>query len=316
MPSSGQPVRKRRIIIGGASAIVLLAISYATWLWSGRSLQAAVDRSKIDLVRVIDFAQRCNDCYHDHETFKHEYGPQVELGEFPVSGLRIYLDVDSGSGPQWVILRGTANLPDVIEDFEFVGEDEHELGIQVHSGFNKSLQECLPWLIQRLDPDRAVWVAGHSLGGAVAELLMATLEHRGFKDVAGVTFGQPKVTDARGVKHLAHLKLLRVVHEDDPVPMMPPVFLELGEIGTYQHSGPELLIRPDGKTTHLLRHISDRLNIRSSWADLRKIKPIDHDMTKGYLPALKRAEELRQIIPVVPEIRPSSNQASPTASSQ
>jgi hypothetical protein len=275
----------------------MLAGAVAVSLWCDHAPPPAEDRAPIDLDRMIEFAQRCNDCYHDHETFKREYGPQVEVGEFPVSGLRIYLDSQAAPGPQWVILRGTANLPDVIKDLEFVGANEHELGIQVHAGFDQSLQECLPWVIQRLKRDRPVWVTGHSLGGAVAALLMATLEHRGFKEVAGVTFGQPKVTDARGVERLARLNLLRVVHEADPVPMLPPVFLEVGEIGIYHHSGAELLIRPDGKTAHLKRHPADRWNVRSYWADLRTINPIDHDMTKGYLPALKRARELGRSVP-------------------
>ena len=111
-------------------------------MWSSQSPQQALDYDALDLDRVIAFAQRCNDCYHDHETFKREYGTQVEVGEFPVSGLRIYLDADPKAAGQWVILRGTANLPDVIEDLEFVGGSEHELGIHVHTGFDKSLQEC------------------------------------------------------------------------------------------------------------------------------------------------------------------------------
>ena len=273
----------------------MLTLAGAAWLLPDHSLQAAVDRDKIDLDRLIEFAQRCNDCYHDHETFKREYGAQVEVGEFPVSGLRIYLDANPKGEGQWVILRGTANFPDVIEDLDFVGESEHELGIHVHTGFDKSLQECLPWLVPRLDRSRPVWVTGHSLGGAVAELLMATLELRGFKDVSGVTFGQPKLTDARGVERLAHLNLLRVVHHRDPVPMLPPVFVEVGHLGIYHHSGPELIIQLDGKTTHLLRHLADRLDIRSYWSDMRNIDPFDHDMTKGYLPALKRARELGQL---------------------
>ncbi len=296
--------------------LALLAGGITGSVWSDHSPQAEMDGDNVDLDRMIAFAQRCNDCYHDHETFKREYGPQVELGEFPVSGLRIYLDAGSGSGPQWVILRGTANLPDVIEDLEFVGHNEHELGIRVHSGFDKSLQECLPWVMQRLDPSRPVWVTGHSLGGAVAELLMATLEHRGFNDVSGVTFGQPKLTDALGVERLAHLNLLRVVHESDPVPMLPPVFLEVGEIGIYHHSGPELLIRPDGMTTHLLQHLADRLDIRSYWTDMRHINPFDHDMTRGYLPALKRAREISQTAPLIPKISAESNPYNPTAPSR
>ncbi len=98
--------------------------------------------------------------------------------------------------------------------------------------------------------------------------------------------------------------------------MLPPVFLEIGEIGIYHHSGPELLIRPDGKTTHLLRHLADRLNIRSYWADMRNINPFDHDMTQGYLPALKRARELKQIVTLNSKIPASSNPHSPTAPTQ
>lgn len=206
-----QPMTKRRKAITGLILFALLAGVIVASLWLGKSPLAAEDPAAVDLDRLIDFAQRCNDCYHDHDTFKSEYGPQVELGEFPVSGLRIYLDAAPGSGPQWVILRGTANLPDVIEDLEFAGEDEHELGIQVHAGFNKSLQECLPWVIQWLDPDRPVLVTGHSLGGAVAVLLMATLEQRGFKDVSGVTFDHdmtkgylPALKRARELGHIVH----------------------------------------------------------------------------------------------------------------
>jgi hypothetical protein len=188
-------MRKRRGAI--RVALLLLTGAVAASLWFGKTPQAVVDHTKIDLDRMIDSAQRCNDSYHDHETFRREYGPQVEIGEFPVSGLRICLDADPKEGPQWVILRGTANFTNVVEDLEFNGEDEHELGIPVHAGFDRSLQECLPWVIQRLDPERPVWVTGHSLGGAVAELLIATLENRGFKDVSGITFGQRKVTDTR-----------------------------------------------------------------------------------------------------------------------
>ncbi|MCF7731845.1 MAG: hypothetical protein K9N23_09160 [Akkermansiaceae bacterium] len=96
---------------------------------------------------------------------------------------------------QWVVLRGTANLQNMVDDLEFVGRGEHELGINVHSGFAAALQECLPWMLQRLDKTRPTWVTVHSLGGAVAALLVATLDHRGFKEVSGITFGQPKFAE-------------------------------------------------------------------------------------------------------------------------
>lgn len=271
--------------------LILVAVITALGVWWQSMLILDVVRGdgNIDLERLIAHAQRCNDAYHDHDIFRHEYGDHVKVGEFPASGLRVYFDAHPDHEEQWVILRGTANLPNVLEDLEFLGGEEHELGIQVHAGFNRTFQECLPWIIEHLDRDRPVRVTGHSLGGAVAVLLVATLEHRGFEDVSGVTFGQPKITDAHGAKKLATLDLIRVVHDSDPVPMMPPVFVEVGELGLYHHAGPEIVVRPNGKFVHLLRHLENRFDVVQHWRDLHKIDTDSHDMTKGYLPALRKA---------------------------
>lgn len=281
--------RRRRNVIRVVCAVLVTA-GLGLWWQAEHPPQAELADGEVDLERLIRFAQRCNDSYHEHHVFRREYGDHIEIGEFPASGLRIYLDAPPGDGEQWVMLRGTANLPNVIEDLEFIGHEEHDLGIAVHSGFDAALRECLPWVVERLDSGRPVFVTGHSLGGAVAVLLMASLEHRGFNDVSGITFGQPKVSDARGALVLSKLDLIRVVHDEDPVPMLPPVFVEVGEIGIYHHSGPEIVVRHDGRVTSLLRHLEDRLNVVQSWRDLRRIDPIHHDMTMGYLPALKKAK--------------------------
>ena len=181
------------------------------------------DYKDVRITQVIDFAERSNSAYHEEKDFRHEYGPHIEHGEFPASGLRVYLDHNPTGKAQWVVLRGTANMKNIVDDLEFFGRDEHELGINVHSGFDRSLQECLPWILQRLDKTRPIWITGHSLGGAVAALLVATLDHRGFQEVSAITFGQPKFTDAHGAAKLAHLKVLRIVHDEDPIPMLPPV---------------------------------------------------------------------------------------------
>ena len=247
------------------------------------------DLEHVNLERIITFAERSNSAYHEPETFRQEYGSHVEVGEFPDSGLRIYVDSNSGGEAQWVILRGTANMPNILADLEFVARDEHELGINVHAGFDLSLQACMPWLLERLDRNRPIWVTGHSLGGSVAALLLATLEHRGFKDVSAITFGQPKCTDAHGAGELDHLNLLRVVHDDDPVPLLPPIIVGKGELASYQHFGPEVIVKGSGHFYYLPEHSADRMDITSYWADLASLKPISHDMVKGYLPALKGA---------------------------
>ena len=243
----------------------------------------------VKLERILTFAERSNSAYHEARIFRHEFGEHFEDGEFPISGLRVYLDADPATAEQWVVIRGTANRLNILFDLEFVGSDEHELGINVHQGFDRALQECLPWIVKRLDKSRPVRVTGHSLGGSVAALLVATLEHRGYQDVSAVTFGQPKFTDARGAEKLAHLDILRVVHDEDPVPLLPPVDVKGVNLAAYHHFGPEVVVRPDGHFYYLPEHNVHRINVIRYWEDLENIKPMSHDMVKGYLPALKSA---------------------------
>ena len=281
----------RNLLLGALAMLVLgIAVFGAIAYFEKKSeIGIAEDFKDVDFPNIIAFAERANAAYHEAKVFRFEYGSHAEDGEFPISGLRIYLDTDPKTGVQWVILRGTANMPNIFDDLDFVGRGEHELGINVHAGFDQALQECLPWVLQRLDPKRPVWVTGHSLGGAVAVLLVATLDHRGFEDVTAITFGQPKFTDAHGAEKLSHLKLLRIVHDEDPVPMLPPAIVGGAEVSSYRHFGPELLVSANGHFSYLPEHAADRINVARYWADLENIRPICHDMTKGYLPALKNA---------------------------
>jgi hypothetical protein len=247
------------------------------------------DFKDVKLERVIAFAERSNSAYHEDKDFRHEYGSHIEHGEFPASGLRVYLDGNPGGDAQWVIIRGTANMQDVFDDFEFIGRDKHELDINVHTGFDECLQDCLPWILKRLDQTRPVQVTGHSLGGSVAALLVATLDHRGFKNVSAITFGQPKFTDAAGAAKLGHLDILRIVHDEDPIPMLPPVEIEGKRLFLYHHFGPEVIVRSSGHFTYLPEHDAGRMDISGLWAAIKNIRPMSHDMVKGYLPALKSA---------------------------
>ncbi|MCX6874463.1 MAG: lipase family protein [Verrucomicrobia bacterium] len=204
-------IRRRilRAVLLLAATVVLILAGVIWWAPPRQDKGLRDDFNDVALEQVLAFGERANSAYHDPETFRKEYGPEIEDGEFSGSGLRVYVDHNPSGKAQWVVLRGTANMQNIVDDLEFVGRDEHELGINVHSGFDAALQECLPWILQRLDKTRLTWVTGHSLGGAVAALLVVTLHHRGFNNVSGITFGQPKITDAYGANKLAHLKILR-----------------------------------------------------------------------------------------------------------
>jgi len=91
-----------------------------------------------------------------------------------------------------------------------------------NAGMRNDLLSC-----KNENPGYKLWVAGHSLGGAIASVcasaVVATEMWKG-DDVRMVTIGQPRTGDmAYAEAHDAMLKYsYRVVHQDDMVPHIPP----------------------------------------------------------------------------------------------
>jgi hypothetical protein len=81
----------------------------------------------------------------------------------------------------------------------------------------------------------------------------------------------------------------RIVHDEDPIPMLPPVSVEEKSLALYHHCGPEVIVRASGYFLFLPEHSATRMNITQYWADIKNFRPMSHDMVKGYLPALKSA---------------------------
>ena len=106
-------------------------------------------------------------------------------------------------------------------------------GGRVHAGFLKAFEEVgdtLDALWKAKSPGRKVWLAGHSLGGALATLAAA---HRGRDAVQGLyTYGCPRVGDARFTSVLPQSSHYRFVHREDWVVRQPPEFLGYTHAGT------------------------------------------------------------------------------------
>src|SRR5262249_13938988 len=81
-------------------------------------------------------------------------------------------------------------------------------------------------------PGQALWLAGHSLGGALATLAAA---HLGRDAVQGLyTYGCPRVGDAAFAAVLPRRSHFRFVHRDDWVTTVPPDLLGYVHAGTRQ----------------------------------------------------------------------------------
>ena len=167
---------------------------------------------------------------------------------------------------------------------------------QVHRGFLASLESIADKLLDavtsRQDGKRLLWITGHSLGGALAQLTVACLI-RMRRPVQGLyTFGAPRCGDAkfagefdRQARHYS----FRIVNEQDVVPKVAPQFLG------YQHAGRHCLLDDDGR---LSIDSQPRGDLVSSLADAFTMffdGEDDHSLASGYLPKLAA---------LVPEERP------------
>lgn len=165
----------------------------------------------------------------------------------------------------------------------------------VHQGFAQGLNAALVKLNRALrridDGSRKVWFTGHSLGAALATLVVSSrLELK--QDVAGLyTYGSPRCGNwdfANGVN--ARLdNNQRMVFGGDVVSRVAPRAMQ------YSHVGRLVSIAHDGTLTEeglqevslgeTLAHTLDSLR----QIDLQSVK--DHMMATGYLPILKQLAE-------------------------
>lgn len=162
-----------------------------------------------------------------------------------ITDIQGFLAVDSGNKILTVSIRGSHTIQNFITDIIFRAEAvdrEFCAGCRVHAGFLYAYKEIVARVraavADALDkyPSHRVRVTGHSLGGAVATLLGATLRRRGVA-CDTYTYGAPRVGDEAFVRWLDALdngRLRRLTHYNDPVPQLPPILFN------YRHTSPEL----------------------------------------------------------------------------
>jgi hypothetical protein len=133
-------------------------------------------------------------------------------------------------GPDYAVLafRGTVatDIANWVTDLNFRAR-KIEGGLEVHDGFWTAFDPLRQPLQDELSAlGKPFYIAGHSLGGALAVLATFSF-HPLFPDLieACYTFGCPKVGNLAFLESLYKVPVYQVIHHSDLVPHVPPRLL-------------------------------------------------------------------------------------------
>jgi len=131
-----------------------------------------------------------------------------------------------------LVFRGTDENADWLANGEFDFDPwPHGRG-RVHAGFQRALERVWAPMEAELKKLRGpLFLAGHSLGGALAVLAGARLARDGVQRAVYI-YGAPRAGNAEFVKHYPpNVTVHRIVNDEDVVTTVPPVFLGFRHVG-------------------------------------------------------------------------------------
>ena len=164
----------------------------------------------VSLVSLIEHAEYCKAIYDIGGDQKDE----------------VAFEVIQDSGISIIVIRGTANEANVLSDIDVRLVEDVRTGLYLHKGFRDAAISVMQIIDNEHTIEHTVHVTGHSLGGAVAQIIGMWLHKRG-KNVQIYSYGSPKVSNQ--VLSGGQPTHWRVVRSSDPIPFTPP--------WPYRHTG-------------------------------------------------------------------------------
>ena len=157
----------------------------------------------VTLTSLIEHAEYCKAIYDSGGDQKDE----------------VAFEVIQDNGISIIVIRGTANDANVLSDVDVRLVSDTRTGIRLHKGFRDVAVTIMQIIDTTKTLEHTVHVTGHSLGGAVAQIIGMWLHKRG-KNVQIYSYGSPKVSDQ--VLSGGQPTHWRVVRRSDPIPFTPP----------------------------------------------------------------------------------------------
>ena len=288
---------QRRLFLFGnaASCVVLLTgcagISTATL----DHLGSQVIHADVNFEDIYAFAQRSNTAYLDTRTIKSKYPLTIRINSPDGTQARYFLERDNKTHTQFITVRGTHGVKNLVEDLDIAVREDSKIDIPVNEGFDSDARAIYRDLKPFLKPRYKTYVTGHSLGGAVAAILAIHLIEDEYPVERVVTFGQPRFTTVDGVKTLRFLPITRIVDENDIVPMFPPSTYLDPKYGPYDHIGVEVILLDGPDFVYLPSQDATRIDLGEFWRSLSFADVADHDMERYLQRIASKVSGARQV---------------------
>ena len=172
----------------------------------------------------------------------------------------VAFEVIQDSGISIIVIRGTANEANVLSDIDVRLIKDVRTGIYLHKGFRDAAITIMQILDNDHTVEHTVHVTGHSLGGAVAQIIGMWLHKRG-KNVQIYSYGSPKVSSQ--VLSGGQPTHWRVVRSSDPIPFTPPwpyrhtgVFIDSVSLEWGPDNDDGLISKTDGLDHSILKYVT------------------------------------------------------------
>lgn len=225
------------------------------------------EMEKLDFENILHYAMRSQLAYSVSELGWHitkilkwqtpNLSLSLHIKDLPDTEINAIVEIDEQNQCQWIAIRGSSNLKNWILDLDYIehrfqseNRKDDPLIANFHTGFYQGAMSIYKAILPELKQNYATHVTGHSLGGAIAAILMILLHHQDYPIAQCITFGQPKITNKIGAKEFDNLPLLRVINQQDVVPSLPPSTLLNTVEGGYEHFSPEIILQDGNYDYH------------------------------------------------------------------
>ena len=171
----------------------------------------------------------------------------------------VAFEVKQDGGISIIVIRGTANAENVQSDIDVRLVTDDDLGIRLHKGFRDASISVMS-SIDESSLEKTVHVTGHSLGGAIAQIIGMWL-HKRSHNVQVFSYGSPKVSNE--IMSSGQPTHWRVVRLSDPIPFTPMwpyahtgLFIDSQTLDWGPDNDNGLISETDGLTHSILKYVT------------------------------------------------------------